>query len=229
MSSKPFLKLNLGCGPSGLKGWLNYDWGILPLLSKFPWLRRILIRLGCLPEGYDLIWPPLQLVDIRKKLPLDANTVQLIYCSHVLEHLERWEALKVLKEAYRILVPGGFIRIVVPDLALICKIYLSTSLTSNPPNRPAQDACRLLWGHPKDIQPANCFVKWSRWFIRSHQWAYDQSEMRHLLFEAGFSEIRSCKFREGLVPNLDQLDLELHAPHSLYIEANKTPSCQELS
>jgi SAM-dependent methyltransferase len=210
------LKLNLGCGPSGIDGWLNYDWGALPLLSKMPWLRRSLIRLGLLPASYDAPWPPLQLVDIRKPFPLGDNAAQFVYCSHVLEHLERWQALHVAREVRRVLAPGGCFRVVVPDLALICRAYLAGN-----GDRPAQEACRLLWGHPKDIPPAGALGHLSRRFIRPHEWAYDHAEMETLLREAGFGEVRRCKFREGQTPDLDKVELESHAPHSLYVEAVK--------
>ena len=210
------IKLNLGCGPSGLDGWLNYDWGALPLLSKLPFLRRLLIKFRLLPAGYDVAWPKIQLVDIRKRLPLADGNVDFIYCSQVLEHMERWEALHVLRECHRVLVPGGCLRVSVPDLAHICRAYLAGT-----GERPAQEACRLLWGHPKDIAPANALSRWSRRFIRPHEWGYDHAEMTLLLQEAGFSDIRSCHFREGTMPDLDRAELDVHAAHSLYIETFK--------
>lgn len=211
------LKLNLGCGPIGRPDWINYDWGALPLLSKMPRLRRFLVRRGWLPVQYEVPWPTIRLVDIRKGLPLADESVTFIYCSHVLEHLERWEARRVLSEARRVLLPGGVIRIAVPDLAHICRAYLDSSAKREA--HPARDASRLLWGHPKDVEPVGWIGRWSRKFIRGHEWAYDEEEMRDLMREAGLSEIQRCSFRKGKVPDLETLELESHAPHSLYMEA----------
>lgn len=219
--SNTLKKLNLGCGPNGLDDWINYDWGVLPLFSKLQGIRQFGIRLGLLDKKYDIRWPKIKLVDIRKRLPLQDETIDCIYCSHVLEHLERWEALFALKESFRVLVRGGRIRIAVPDLEYICRHYLDSRSVPVVQGRPAQDACRLLWGHPKDIEPGSWFSKWSRRFIRGHEWAYDESEMTKLLAEAGFSEIERCTFRKGNVPDLDRLDLTDHAAHSLYMEASK--------
>ena len=210
------IKLNLGSGPAGLDGWLNYDWGALPLLSKMPWLRRVLVRLGVLPAAYDVTWPVIRLVDIRKRLPLADATVNFIYCSQVLEHMERWEALRVLRESYRILISGGCLRVSVPDLALICHAY-----HAGKGERPSQEACRLLWGHPKDVAPTGAVARFCRRFIRPHEWCYDHPEMEQLLREAGFTDIHRCSFRKGETPDLDRAELDIHAPHSLYVEAFK--------
>lgn len=215
------LKLNIGCGPSGLKGWLNYDWGILPLLSKLTYLRKILIFLGVLPKAYETSWPPIKLVDIRRKFPLKNNTVKYIYCSHVLEHFDRWEAAKILKECHRVMKNGGVIRLVVPDIEKLCRIYLKGMMKKKNDSRPAQDFCRLWWGYDKDIEPRNLIQRLSRKFIRDHQWNYDERELSMVLKEAGFIDIKSLDFREGMLPDLEKLDLENHKDHSLYMEAIK--------
>jgi SAM-dependent methyltransferase len=39
-----------------------------------------------------------------------------VYCSHALEHLHPQDALTALREFHRVLIPGGFVTIIVPDL-----------------------------------------------------------------------------------------------------------------
>lgn len=157
------VKLKLGCGPSGLDDWLNFDHGAPPLLSRLPMARRWLVKWGVLPADYDVRWPPIRLVDIRRRFPLAADSVQFIYCSHVLGHLERWEAMHVLRECHRVRAARGCVQIVVPDLRLICTAYLAGA-----GDRPSRDACRLLWGYAKNVAPRHFVERFMRRFIR--QW-----------------------------------------------------------
>lgn len=91
--------INLGCGNTFHSDWVNLD----------------------LIVGVDEIIP----YDIRQKLPYPDQFFDGCYSSHVLEHLKPSEADKFLGECWRILKPGGVIRIVVPDLEEIVRIYLS--------------------------------------------------------------------------------------------------------
>jgi len=59
-----------------------------------------------------------------KPLPIPDNSAELIYTSHVLEHITNKAVRNILKESYRILKPGGIIRIVVPDTELDYQAYL---------------------------------------------------------------------------------------------------------
>lgn len=202
------VKLNLGCGPTGINGWLNYDWGILAFFSKLPLLRKIAVKLGILPSAYDIVWPEVKLVDIRKKFPLQNNSVQYIYCSHALEHFEPWEALKILKDCKRVLAPKGFIRIVIPDIKKMIS-FPETKLN------------HLWWGYEKEKEPKNLIERFSRKFIRAHKWHYSERTIKSLMIEAGFTKIIFCDFRKGRVPDIEKLDLQAYKEHSLYLEATK--------
>ena len=203
MTHKDIIKLNLGCGPNGIKGWINYDWGILPVLSKIPYIRRFLIKLKVLSKSYDAVWPDIELVDIRRKLPLENESVNYIYCSHVLEHFEKYEALNILKECRRVLKEGGVIRVVLPDLREMIRKY-----------KDAEEFNREFFGYEKDEKSI------FNLFIRGHQWMYDESSFLRV-FEEVFGNVKKCSFRKGVVPDLEKLDLEIHNDHSFYTEARK--------
>jgi len=200
-------KLNLGSGPNSARGWINYDWGLLPFLGKFK-LTSILVKLGLLDKSYDWKWPKIELVDIRAKLPDDDKSVDYIYCSHVLEHFEKEAAINILKECKRVLKDKGIIRIVLPDLNKIIKNYEG-----------ADKFNREYFGFDKDLY-VGFLGKIKRLFIRGHQWMYDTNSAKQLLKEAGFKNIKSCSFRKGSVPNLESLDIEQHRKISLYLEAS---------
>jgi SAM-dependent methyltransferase len=62
--------------------------------------------------------------DASKKLPFKNNTFELVYASHILEHIP-WYSLKpAIKEWVRIVSPGGAIEIWVPNGLLIAKTFV---------------------------------------------------------------------------------------------------------
>ena len=63
-------------------------------------------------------------VDLLKGFPYPDGSMDVVYSSHVLEHFTRAQGLFLLREAHRVLKPGGILRIVVPNLAASCTEYL---------------------------------------------------------------------------------------------------------
>lgn len=90
--------LNLGCGAHFSPEWVNVD-----LTSDDP---RVVQH------------------DLRKPLPFDAGSFSVVYHSHVLEHLSRSAGVTFLGECFRVLKPGGLLRVAVPDLEKIALLYL---------------------------------------------------------------------------------------------------------
>ncbi len=57
------------------------------------------------------------------------NSVEEAYASHVYEHLGYQKELPTaLREVHRVLVPGGLVRIAVPDLEILSKMFVSPQL-----------------------------------------------------------------------------------------------------
>ena len=90
--------LNLGCGTRFHPDWTNVD--------LFTSASGILAH------------------DLRRPLPFPDNSFDVVYHSHVLEHFSRADSLRFLRECYRVCRPGGVIRVVVPDLERIARLYL---------------------------------------------------------------------------------------------------------
>ena len=216
-NSSMLVKVNLGCGPSGIDGWVNYDWGILPFISKIPFLQRLIFSFRLLPSFYSAKWPKLELVNIKNKLPLKDNSVDYIYCSHVLEHFEPWEALDILKECKRVMKTESVLRIVTPDIRKMVNIYLNSGGNT----RAAKILCNMWWGFDKDKQPANFLGKISRSFTREHLWNYDEEEMEALMRSAGYEHLTWVSIGTGEVPDIDKLDSLSVKNTSLYVEVKK--------
>lgn len=58
-----------------------------------------------------------------QNLPIADNTYDLVYASHVLEHIPWYKTASALREVYRILKPNGTFDVWVPDLAKIVDAY----------------------------------------------------------------------------------------------------------
>lgn len=90
--------LNLGCGARFHPAWENVD---------------------MYPHG-----PGVRIHDLTKKIPYEDGTFDVVYHSHVLEHFPKQKAPRFLSDCYRVLKPGGVIRVAVPDLESIARLYL---------------------------------------------------------------------------------------------------------
>jgi predicted SAM-dependent methyltransferase len=66
-------------------------------------------------ENYD------EEVDLRKKLPYPDGCADFVFTEHVFEHLSIQEGWNFLEEAFRILRPGGVIRLTVPCVVQVWK------------------------------------------------------------------------------------------------------------
>lgn len=90
------------------------------------------MNLGC-GARFDPSWVNIDMVvtgegviahDLSRGIPLVDQSAEVVYHSHVLEHIPREDAAKFLSECFRVLGPGGVLRVAVPDLERICRTYL---------------------------------------------------------------------------------------------------------
>lgn len=61
-------------------------------------------------------------------LPFESNSVEIFYCSHVIEHLPNQAVKNLLSEFQRCLKPGGLFRISCPDMELQYKAYFKSDI-----------------------------------------------------------------------------------------------------
>lgn len=94
--------------------------------------RRRMLNVGCGRQRHpdwcniDLIATDDSVIahDIRNGLPFEDNSFDVVYHSHVLEHLSPEEGELLVRECRRVLKTGGVLRMVVPDLERIAELYL---------------------------------------------------------------------------------------------------------
>ena len=88
--------LNIGCGDYKIKGFISLDY-----YSKYYYHKK----------KFDSIH-----YDIRKdNIPFESNSIDNIYCSHVIEHIETSHIEKFFKECHRVLKKNSILRIACPD------------------------------------------------------------------------------------------------------------------
>lgn len=145
-------KLHIGTGKNYLPGWTNVD-----IFSS--------VRADIYAD--------------MTALPLDRESVDLIYACHVLEHAHRHMILATLTHWRDLLKTGGILRLAVPDFAACCKWYLN----EGPKDWAGlDDITGLLWGgqnHPKN----NHFI------------GFDEHTLSRALRQVGFTETHKWDWR----------------------------------
>ncbi|MFZ0749564.1 MAG: methyltransferase domain-containing protein [Pyrinomonadaceae bacterium] len=155
----------MGCGANILDGWANLD-----------------LQGNGSVIGFDL----------TNRLPIDSNTIELIYSEHFIEHLTLNQTTALLAECHRVLQSGGIIRLSTPSLKKIIDEYLvgrtsewlDVDWTPGTPCQMVNEGLRL-WGH---------------------QFVFDADELRRTLEDAGFRRVIETTWRESATPALRGLE-----------------------
>jgi len=137
--------LHIGCGEIDAVGFVNVD------ARGYPHVDIVTSNLCRLPQ-------------------IPNETADLIYMSHVLEHVGHREAPKALREMLRILKSGGVLRLSVPDFDLMLQIYEATGrnvLAIEQPLMGAQD-----------------------YEFNYHKTLFNSDRLRAMLLDAGFHDVQ---------------------------------------
>lgn len=210
------MRVNIGCGLTPTAGWVNYDNSPSVRLAHRPALVRVLAGLRLLSASQlEFIafarQSGIQHADAVSRIPQPDGSVDVIYTSHMVEHLDRDEARRFLAEARRVLTHGGIIRIAVPDLRYHVDGYLAGR------NADAfMDAVRLGRMRPRGLgQKVRSAIAGDR----EHHWMYDGESMSKLLSSAGFTGPRVMPPGTTTIPDPGPLDLAERMPQSVFVEA----------
>jgi SAM-dependent methyltransferase len=179
-----------GCGLSAPKEWKNFDSSPTLRIQKLPVIGFLLkSKLNCVFPKNVLFG------DIVRGLPVNNNSCDGIYCSHVLEHLSFNDFKIALANTYNILKPNGIFRLIVPDLEVIIKNYIE-DLKLNP-----NDASIKFCGTNSLMGKVNrnngikgLFLEY---FSNSqHLWMWDKYSLTAELKKIGFNNIRIAEFND---------------------------------
>ena len=161
------MKLHLGCGPRYIPGFVHVD---------------------AVPG------PCVDIVGLVERLSLADASVSLIYASHVLEHFGRYEYKAVLREWFRVLMPGGVLRLSVPDFAACAAIYYESGLVDG-----LSGLVGLIVGGQRDGYDF-------------HKMIFDEAFLRRDLLDLGFSQVRRWDWRDTEHTGIDDYS-QAYLPH----------------
>jgi Uncharacterized protein conserved in bacteria len=216
------VRLNLGCGEIRPENWINTDSSLNSFVQRFPILGRV-IPVILKSRKYES--NRVKYMNLNRKWHFKDDSVDVVYASHVFEHLTLHSADLFLKESYRCLKPGGIIRIVVPDLYKICKKYIHEYEHTN-----SEDPTTyILWAI--NMHREGQYGKTNNWlkkivhvlqdYPHQHKYMYDTKSLTKRFSETGFYEIQS--FEYGISNIIQITDVEGTREHylSVYLEAKK--------
>ena len=170
-------KLQLGCGRNWLEGWLNSDY---------------------FPRNSDILQ-----LDVTVALPFENDTFDYIFSEHVIEHISYPEGAYMLEECFRVLKPGGVLRVGTPDLAFLVSLYREDEVASQSRTQIEQEFLEYFLANEIKDREINAPVDFDTYlinkFVRAwgHEFIYDEKSLRHMMKTLGFTEITRCEVMES--------------------------------
>lgn len=217
------VKLNLGCGSVRPAGWVNTDSSLNANLQRIPIIGGVVNRFfkTVKYDSGNLVYMNLN----RKWNICKDETVDVVYASHLFEHLTLKSSELFLTESYRCLKPGGVIRIVVPDLYKICKRYIQEYESSK--GDPTEFIMWAINMHREGQYGNN--ISWLKKMVlewqgypHQHKYMYDDKSLRKKLADKGFREIQSLTYGESTyLDTIKDVEGKEESYLSVYLEAIK--------
>jgi predicted SAM-dependent methyltransferase len=240
LASHTVRKLQVGCGGNILSGWLNSD--LNPVRSMGVYLANLQEAReasGAAESTRPALRPFRDVIylDATKTLPFPNNTFDYVFSEHMIEHIPYQAAMGLIKEIYRVVKPGGRVRVSTPDLSFLINLY--TQDKSDLQLRYitwATDSFLKGTKLPDALSDADTFVINN--FVRNwgHQFIYDQKTLWNAFAQCGFSEIERCNPGVSVDENLRGIEShgrrisdDFNQLESIVVEAVKPTAAQHRS
>lgn len=195
-------RLHLGCFDAPVDGWVNTDITPHIWISRIPLAAQALHMVGKmsperLAQHRNGIFQKVSYLNVSKRFPYSSESFESIFTCHMLEHLYPPVALHCIRECYRVLSPGGLIRIVIPDLDRIVATYDRTE---------PQSFLQAIFEYGRGLEK------------NSHHWHYNFCSLKTTLLSVGFQRVERRDFQIGECPDVEKMD---NRPGSLFVEGYK--------
>jgi ubiquinone/menaquinone biosynthesis C-methylase UbiE len=175
-------RLNWGCGPHPVPAWVNSD-----------------IKEG---PGIDVS------CDIREGLPFESDCFDYAVSIHALPELPYPDLVPALSELRRVVKPGGFVRLCLPDLDRAIAAYQRND-----------DAYFLVPDEDTKCIGGKLVVQLT-WYGYSRS-LFTNDFIEELLGKAGFTDVIRCAYKETASQYAEIVDLDNRANESLFVEGVK--------
>jgi predicted SAM-dependent methyltransferase len=142
-------------------------------------------------------------LDATKPLRFKDGTIDYIFHEHFLEHFSYPCGVAFTKECYRILKPGGKLRIATPDLRFLVDLYCENKTELQEQYiRWATDTFLPYMQLYSDVAVINNYFRdWG------HQFIYDFKTLKKMLEDCGFCHIVLCELGASEDTNLRGLEI----------------------
>ena len=152
-------------------------------------------------------------MDCAKKLPFKNYTFEIIYASHVLEHVPWYMTQHTINEWVRILKKGGSLEIWVPDAVKICKAFIDAEICENNyihldgwyKFNSEKDPCVWASGRTYTYGDGQGSEKSPNW----HKALFSKRYLKHVMEKAGLTNIRNLTSEEVRGSNHGWINLGL--------------------
>jgi SAM-dependent methyltransferase len=202
--------VQFGCGFSAPEKWRNFDASPTLRFEKIPVVGRLYTRNSArFPKSVEY-------GDIVRGLPIAEESTDGVYCSHVLEHLSLEDFRSAISNTYQILKPGGYFRLVLPDLEYAINQYNQQSS----PVAAFEFMRNTILGKEKSRPGLRAFV--SEWLGHcQHLWMWDYKSIAHELQQTGFTNLRRATFGDSADPMFRDVEDETRWVDALGVECRK--------
>lgn len=182
LSTHDVRKIQLGSGSNHLEGWLNTNY---------------------YPKSNKVVH-----VDATRRFPFDDNTFDFVYSEHMIEHIPFDKGAILLAESYRVLKPGGSLRIVTPDFQFLIDLYNKNKTELQ------QEYIKTATKMFIKNAPYNADIFVINNFFRDwgHQFIYDAETLKKSFSTAGFRNVAQYALNESPEPALANLAHEARYP-----------------
>lgn len=222
------IKLNIGCGINTVQNYENLDNSPSLIIKNNIFLRFCadLLSRVMMKSIYVDIPREVKYCNVKKKLPYEDGCVDVIYSSHMLEHLSRDGAEFFLCEAFRVLKFGGILRLALPDLCKKAIKYLDMLKHVKNGTIKAAACDEFMESMHLCSRSGLNFLNLRQLLVffmqrETHNWMYDAPSLKIILKQIGFNEVNEKMYGESFLEDIDRLDIGERKDESFYIEAIK--------